>query len=68
MSGESRVELVQAMYQRLDLGQEGAMIVIESSEGMAPGPASGVMIYRVAGGKIREGWAIPTFGAGPFAF
>lgn len=51
-----------------DLGEEGAMIVIESSEGMAPGPASGVMIYRVAGGKIQEGWAIPTFGDGAFAF
>ena len=32
-----------------DIGEEGAMIIVESSDGMAPGPASGVMIYRVAG-------------------
>jgi ketosteroid isomerase-like protein len=51
-----------------DLGEEGAMIVMESTNGMAPGVASGVMIYRVAGGKIQEGWAIPTFGGGHFAF
>jgi ketosteroid isomerase-like protein len=51
-----------------DLGEEGAMIIMESTNGMAPGVASGVMIYRVADGKIREGWAIPTFGGGRYAF
>jgi ketosteroid isomerase-like protein len=125
MSNESRVEFVQAMYQRLtggdvagarsmwsedavwhltgdhdlakdydpdsyfqmiglwaerypsfvpefkearDIGEEGAMIVMESTNGMAPGVASGVMIYRVVGGQIQEGWAIPTFGGGHYAF
>ena len=125
MGDESRVELVQAMYQRLtrgdivgarsmwsdeavwhvtgdhefakdydpdsylkllgtwaerypsysaefkdarDLGEQGAVIVMESTNGMAPEVASGLLIYRVADGKIQEGWAIPTFGGGHYAF
>jgi predicted SnoaL-like aldol condensation-catalyzing enzyme len=51
-----------------DLGEDMAMIVMESTGGSAPGTASGVLLYRVIDSKITEGWAIPTFAAGAYAF
>jgi ketosteroid isomerase-like protein len=51
-----------------DVGEDVAIIYMESTDGMAPGLASGLLIYRVVDGQIREGWAIPTFAAGRFAF
>jgi ketosteroid isomerase-like protein len=59
----------QADFKELrDLGEDGAMIFMESSGGMAPGTASGVLVYRVVDGRIAEGWAIPTSGGGRYAF
>jgi ketosteroid isomerase-like protein len=51
-----------------DVGEDVAMIYMESTHGMAPELASGLLIYRVVDDQIREGWAIPTFAAGRFAF
>jgi len=51
-----------------DVGEDVAIIYMESTDGMAPGLATGLLIYRVVDGLIREGWAIPTFAAGRFAF
>lgn len=51
-----------------DVGEDVAMIVLESTGGMAPGRASGLLIYRVVDGKIREGWAIPAFADGRYPF
>ena len=51
-----------------DVGDDVAVIYMESADGMAPGLASGLLIYRVVDGRIREGWAIPTSGGGRFAF
>jgi hypothetical protein len=59
----------EAEYQDVrDLGEEVAMIVMESSSSMAPGRASGLLIYRVVDRTIREAWAIPTFASGRYAF
>jgi hypothetical protein len=51
-----------------DYGTEGAVAYMESTGGMAPGTASGLLVYRVVDGRIHEGWAIPTFGGGGYAF
>jgi ketosteroid isomerase-like protein len=47
---------------------DSAVFFIESTGGMAPGSASGLMVYRVTAGKIAEGWAIPAFGDGRYLF
>jgi ketosteroid isomerase-like protein len=47
---------------------EAAVFFIESTGGMAPERASGLMVYRVTDGKIAEGWAIPAFGDGQYLF
>jgi hypothetical protein len=44
------------------------MIDTESTNGMAPGRASGLLLYRVIDGPIREVWAIPTVAVGAYAF
>jgi ketosteroid isomerase-like protein len=53
-----------------DVGQydDVAVMFIESTGGMVPGRASGLMIYRVTEGKIAEGWAIPAFSDGRYLF
>jgi len=51
-----------------DVGEDVALIVLESTGGMAPGQASGLLIYRVVDGRIREGWGVPTFAEGRYAF
>jgi len=51
-----------------DVGDELAVMVLTSTGGMAPGPATGLMVFRVVDGVIHEGWGIPAFGAGRFAF
>jgi hypothetical protein len=51
-----------------DYGTEAAVAYMESARGMAPGAASGLLVYRVVQGRIREGWAIPTFCGGAYAF
>jgi ketosteroid isomerase-like protein len=45
-----------------------AVMFIESTGGMAPGRASGLMVYRVTDGRITEGWAIPALGGGQHLF
>ena len=45
-----------------------AVLFIESTGGMAPGSASGLMVYRVTTGRISEGWAIPALGDGQYLF
>jgi ketosteroid isomerase-like protein len=45
-----------------------AVLHMESRGGMAPDTASGLLVYRVRGEKIAEGWAIPSFGDGRYAF
>jgi ketosteroid isomerase-like protein len=47
---------------------DAAVFFIQSTGGMAPGKASGLMVYRVTAGKIHEGWAIPAFGDGQHLF
>jgi ketosteroid isomerase-like protein len=47
---------------------DAAIFFIESTGGMAPERASGLMVYRVTAGKITEGWAIPVFGNGQYLF
>jgi ketosteroid isomerase-like protein len=53
-----------------EVGQfdDAAVMFIESTGGMAPGRASGLMVYRVTDGRITEGWAIPAFGDGQHLF
>ena len=51
-----------------DYGEEVAVVLLESTGGMAPGPASGILVYRVVGGTIREGWGIPTIESGRYPF
>lgn len=51
-----------------EYGDEVVLVYLESSKGMAPGRASGLLVYRVVGGRIVEGWAIPTFGGGRYTF
>ena len=51
-----------------DYGDQVAVVYMESSNGMAPGKGSGLLVYRVVSGTIREGWAIPTFESGRYAF
>ena len=51
-----------------DVGEDGAVIYMESTGGMAPGDGSGLLIYRVVDERIAEGWAIPTTGGGRYAF
>ena len=51
-----------------DYGDQVALVYMESVGGMAPWPASGMMVYRVVGGTIREGWGIPTFESGRYPF
>lgn len=51
-----------------DYGDEVVVVYLESVEGMAPGPASGILVYRVVGGTIREGWGIPASDAGRYPF
>jgi ketosteroid isomerase-like protein len=59
----------EAEYQDVrDLGEDVAIIVMQSTGGMAPGVATGLLVYRVVDGIIREGWAIPTFADGRYAF
>ena len=49
-------------------GEEAVSVALTSTGGQAPSRASGLMIYRVVDGLIREGWGIPTFADGRFAF
>lgn len=51
-----------------DYGEEIALVYLESVEGMAPGPAGGILVYRVVGGTIREGWGISAMGGGRYPF
>ena len=53
-----------------EIGQydDAAVFFIESTGGMAPERASGLMVYRVTEGKLAEGWAIPAFGDGNYLF
>jgi hypothetical protein len=51
-----------------DIGEDIATIVVESANGMAPEAASGLLVYRVVDGQIMEGWAIPAFASGKYAF
>ncbi len=49
-------------------GEEVVSVALTSTGGEAPTSASGLMIYRVVDGLMREGWGIPTFADGQFAF
>lgn len=49
-------------------GDEAVSVALTSTGGEAPAQASGLMIYRVVDGLIREGWGIPTFADGRWAF
>lgn len=51
-----------------DYGEQVAVVYMESTDGMAPGRGSGLLVYRVVSGTIREGWGIPTFESGRYAF
>lgn len=51
-----------------DYGEQVAVVYMESTQGMAPGRGSGLLVYRVVGGVIREGWGIPAFESGRYAF
>jgi ketosteroid isomerase-like protein len=51
-----------------DYGDQVAVVLMESKDGMAPGAASGILVYRVVDGTIREGWGIPTFESGRYPF
>jgi ketosteroid isomerase-like protein len=51
-----------------EYGDHVAVVYLESTGGMAPGRASGLLVYRVVGGTIREGWGIPAFEAGRYPF
>jgi hypothetical protein len=37
-----------------------ACATLISTGGEAPGAAEGLTVYRVVGGRIAEGWAIPS--------
>lgn len=52
----------------LSQGEDVAEVTIESEHGEAPGIASGLLLFRVVGNRIVEGWAIPTFSSGKFPF
>jgi ketosteroid isomerase-like protein len=49
-------------------GEEVVSLTLTSTGGEAPARASGLMVYRVVDGLIREGWGIPTFADGQYAF
>lgn len=49
-------------------GDQGVAVHIRSEGGLAPGVASGWMLYRVVDGAITEGWGIPTFADGRYPF
>ena len=49
-------------------GDEAVSVAISSTGGEAPVRATGLMIFRVVDGLIREGWGIPTFADGQWAF
>lgn len=51
-----------------DYGDHLAVVYLESTGGMAPGLASGIHVYQVVAGVIREGWGIPAFESGRFPF
>ena len=42
------------------IGDELICLTFRSTGGEAPGTAEGLTVYRVVGGKIAEGWAIPS--------
>ena len=50
------------------VGDEVVCVSLQSSGGEAPGTAIGLMVYRVVEGRIVEGWGIPAFADGRFAF
>lgn len=53
-----------------DLRMYGDEVVVAhmTSRDGASAQASGLMVFRVVRGRITEGWAIPTTGAGRHAF
>lgn len=57
-----------AVKEKRGFGEQVALVYMESDGGMAPGPASGVLVYRVVGGTIREGWGIPASESGRYPF
>lgn len=52
----------------LTAGDEVVCVSVRSSGGAAPDAATGLLIYRVVDGIIVEGWAIPAFANGVYAF
>lgn len=49
-------------------GRQGLAVHMRTRKGMAPGEASGLLVYRVQDGRIAEGWAIATFADGTYPF
>lgn len=49
-------------------GSDVVLVHLCTVDGQFDGVATGLMIFRVAGGLITEGWAIPTFAGGAFPF
>src|SRR5262249_40590896 len=52
----------------LTAGDEAVCVSVRTSSGAAPGTATGLLVYRVVAGRIVEGWAIPAFANGEYAF
>ncbi len=42
------------------IGNELVYVATRSTAGEAPGTAGGLIVYRVVGGRITEGWGIPS--------